>query len=333
MTSPESATPLKHTGPFKPAAGARVLSFGDYQPANEVTNDDLAAMVDTTDEWIRSRVGIVSRRIAGPEESVADMAFVAGGKALASSGLSPADIDLVIVATCSTEASIPNVSAVVAYRLGIAAPGAYDLNAACAGFCYALANASDSIRAGTARHVLVIGAEKMTAWIDFTDRSTCIIFADGAGAAVVGPVADGESPGIGPVVWGSAGELSQNITIADRNSSLHQEGQAVFRWATTAMHPIAAQACERAGVAVSELSAFVPHQANLRIIESIARKLGVPRERLADDIVHAGNTSSASIPMALSRMTERGDLKPGSPALLLGFGAGLCYAAQVITVP
>ena len=336
MTSPQSVTPftpLKPADPFKPAAGARILSFGDYQPGNEVTNDDIAAMVDTTDEWIRSRVGIVSRRIAGPDESVTDMAVVAGGKALAGSGLSPADIDLVIVATCSTEASIPNVSAVVAYRLGIAAPGAYDVNAACAGFCYALANASDSIRAGTARHVLVIGAEKMTAWIDFTDRSTCIIFADGAGAAVVGPVADGEAPGIGPVVWGSAGELSQNITIADRNSSLHQEGQAVFRWATTTMHPIAAQACERAGVAVSELSAFVPHQANLRIIESIARKLGVPRERLADDIVHAGNTSSASIPMALTRMAERGDLKSGSPALLLGFGAGLCYAAQVITVP
>jgi 3-oxoacyl-[acyl-carrier-protein] synthase-3 len=248
-------------------------------------------------------------------------------------GLSPADIDLVIVATCSAEASIPNASAVVAHRLGIVAPGAYDLNAACAGFCYALANAADAIRAGTARHVLVIGAEKMSAWIDFTDRSTCIIFADGAGAAVVGPVADGEPLGIGPVVWGSAGDLSENITIADRNSSLHQEGQAVFRWATTTMHPIAAQACERAGIAVSDLAAFVPHQANLRIIEAIARKLGVPRERVADDIVHSGNTSSASIPLALSRMTERGDLKPGSPALLLGFGAGLCYAAQVVTVP
>jgi 3-oxoacyl-[acyl-carrier-protein] synthase-3 len=309
------------------------LSFGDYQPGNVVTNADLAVTVDTSDEWIRSRVGIVSRRIAGPDESVTDMAFVAGGKALAASGLSPGDIDLVIVATCSTEASIPNVSAVVAYRLGIVAPGAYDLNAACAGFCYALANASDAIRAGTARHVLVVGAEKMSAWIDFTDRSTCIIFADGAGAAVVGPVADGEAPGIGPVVWGSSGDLAQNITIADRNSSLHQEGQAVFRWATTAMHPIAAQACERAGVAVSDLAAFVPHQANLRIIETIARKLGVPRERLADDIVNAGNTSSASIPLALSRMIERGDVKPGSAALLLGFGAGLCYAAQVITVP
>ena len=319
--------------PFPPAAGARILSLGGYQPGNVVTNDDLAAQVDTNDEWIRSRVGIVSRRFAGPEETVTDMAFEAGAKALAGSGLSPGDIDLVIVATCSNEVSIPNVAAVAAHRLGIVAPGAYDVNAACAGFCYALASASDAIRAGTSRYALVIGSEKMTAWIDPDDRSTCIIFADGAGAAVVGPVADGEPPGIGPVAWGSAGDLAPNIAIPDRNSFMYQEGQAVFRWATTAMHPIAAQACERAGVEVSDLAAFVPHQANLRIIESIARKLGVPRERVADDIVHAGNTSSASVPLALSRMTEHGDLKPGSLALLLGFGAGMCYAAQVITVP
>ena len=317
----------------RPAAGARVMSFGGYQPANVVTNDDLAARVDTSDEWIRSRVGIVSRRFAGPDETVADMAVVAGGKALAGSGLSPADIDLVIVATCSTESPIPNASAEVAYRLGIVAPGAFDLNAACAGFCYALSNASDAIRAGTARHVLVIGSEKMTSWIDPDDRSTCIIFADGAGAVVVGPVADGEPPGIGPVAWGSAGDMASKITIADRDSFIYQEGQAVFRWATTALHPIAAQACERAGIAVGDLSAFVPHQANLRIIEVIARKLGVPRELMADDIVHSGNTSSASVPLALAAMAERGDLKPGSHALLLGFGAGLCYAAQVITVP
>ena len=318
---------------FPPAAGARIISLGGYQPGNVVTNDDLAAQVDTNDEWIRSRVGIISRRFAGPDESVADMAVVAGGKALAGSGLAPADIDLVIVASCSAEAPIPNASAMVAHRHGIVAPGAYDLNAACAGFCYALANAADAVRAGTARHVLVIGSEKMTAWIDPHDRSTCIIFADGAGAAVVGPVADGEPAGIGPVVWGSAGDLAAKIGIPDRHSYMYQEGQAVFRWATTAMHPIAIQACERAGVAVSDLSAFVPHQANLRIVEAIARRLGVPRERVADDIVHAGNTSSASIPLALARMTERGDLKSGSPALLLGFGAGMCYAAQVITVP
>ena len=312
-------------------AGARILAFGGYQPERVVTNDELAAAVDTSDEWIQSRVGIQSRRIAAPDETVTDMAVAAGGKALAGSGLSPSDIDVVIVATCSMEASIPNSAALVAHRLGIAAPGAYDLNAACAGFCYALANAADTVKAGSARNVLVIGSEKMSAWIDWTDRSTCIIFADGAGAAVVG--ASGNAMDIGPVVWGSAGDLADRITIGGRNGYLWQEGQAVFRWATTKVHPVAAQACERAGVKISDLAAFVPHQANLRIIEAIARKLGIPRERLADDIVHAGNTSSASIPLALARIAERGELESGSPVLLLGFGAGLCYAAQVITVP
>src|SRR5215469_2523792 len=189
-------------------AGARVLAFGGYQPARVVTNDELAQTVDTTDEWIRSRVGIASRRIAGPDETVADMAVQAGGKAMAASGLSPDDIDLVIVATCTPEVQIPNTAATVAKRLGVMAPGAYDMNAACAGFCYALANASDAVRTGTARNVL----------------------ADGAGAAVVGPVADpGDAPGIGPVVWGSDGSLADKIYPKDRDSFIIQEGQAVFR--------------------------------------------------------------------------------------------------------
>jgi 3-oxoacyl-[acyl-carrier-protein] synthase III len=313
--------------------GARILAFGGYQPARELTNDELSRMVDTSDEWIRSRVGIASRRIAGEDETVADMAVAAGGKALAASGLSAADIDLVIVATCTVEAQIPNTAATVARRLGIAAPGAYDLNAACAGFCYALANASDAVRAGTARHVLVVGAEKLSQWVDWTDRSTCIIFADGAGAAVVGPVPEGSAPGIGPVAWGSAGDMADKIYITDRNSFIFQEGQSVFRWATTALHPVGLQACERAGVDPADLAAFVPHQANLRIIEAIARKLGAPQALVADDIVTAGNTSSASIPLALSRMIERGEIASGAPVLLLGFGAGICYAGQVITVP
>ena len=314
--------------------GTRVLAFGGYQPATVVTNDDLAASVDTTDEWIRSRVGIASRRIAGPDESLADMAVAAGGKALAASGLAASDIDLVIVATCTPEAPIPNVAATVATRLGIAAPGAYDLNAACAGFCYALSAASDAVRVSTSRYALVIGAEKLSQWVDWADRSTCIIFADGAGAAVVGPVDDPETaPGIGPVVWGSDGNLADKIFIRDRSSFLVQEGQAVFRWATTALHPVAKKACELAGVDPTDLAAFVPHQANLRIVESIARKLGAPQARVADDIVHAGNTSSASIPLALSRMIERGEIGSGEAVLLLGFGAGISYAAQVITVP
>jgi len=315
-------------------AATRILAFGDYQPATIVTNDDLADSLDTSDEWIRSRVGIASRRIAGPDESLADMATAAGGKALAASGLSAGDIDLVVVATCTPEAPIPNVAATVATRLGIAAPGAYDLNAACAGFCYALATASDAVRAGSSRHVLVIGAEKLSQWVDWTDRSTAIIFADGAGAAVVGPVTDPQgTPGIGPVVWGSDGNMADKIFIKDRNSFIVQEGQTVFRWATTALHPVAKRACELAGVDPTELAAFIPHQANLRIVESIARKLGAPQALVADDIVHAGNTSSASIPLALSRMIERGEIGSGEAVLLLGFGAGISYAAQVITVP
>ena len=313
--------------------GTKVLGLGGYQPDKVVTNDDLAKIVDTNDEWIRTRVGIQSRRVARDDETVADMAEAAGAKALAASGLEPSEVDLVIVATCSTESPMPNVAPTVAHRLGIPAPGAYDLNAACAGFCYGIGAASDSVRAGSARNVLVIGAEKMTSWIDWTDRSTCIIFADGAGAAVVGPSGADEPSGIGPVVWGSAGDMAHKITIAGRNGSLKQDGQAVFRWATTAIAPVALEACRRAGVTPAEISAFVPHQANLRIIEAIARKLGIPRDRVADDIVHAGNTSSASIPLALSRMAEQGRLQPGKPALLVAFGAGLSYASQVITLP
>jgi len=224
--------------------GARILAFGGYQPANVLTNEELAATVDTSDEWIRSRVGIASRRLAGPDETVVDLAVAAGGKALAASGLPAADIDLVVVATCTPEVMIPNTAASVATRLGIAAPGAYDLNAACAGFCYALGTASDAVRTGSARNVLVIGAEKLSQWVDWTDRSTCIIFADGAGAAVIGPVSEPDAaPGVGPVVWGSDGGLADKIYIADRHSFIHQEGQAVFRWATTALHPVALAAC------------------------------------------------------------------------------------------
>ena len=316
-----------------PIAGAKLLSVGDYQPANVVTNADLAGRMDTNDEWIRSRVGIASRRVAGPDETVPDMAVAAAGKALAGSGLAPGDIDLVIVATCTMPTPIPSAAAQVATRLGIAAPGAYDLNAACAGFCYGLSAASSAIASGQATNVLVVGAEKLTDWVDPNDRSTAIIFADGAGAAVVGPAATPEEVGVGPVAWGSTGESSELITIPSRTGFLGQEGQAVFRWATTALAPVALEACRRAGIAPSELAAFIPHQANLRIIEAIARKLGAPNAKVADDIVEAGNTSSASIPLALARMAARGEVRSGDPVLLLGFGAGLTYAGQVVLCP
>ena len=309
--------------------GAAIRSFGEYQPAQVVTNADLEKRVDTSDEWIQSRVGIKERRIAGPEDTVASMAVAAGGKALAAGGLSPEDIDLVIVATCTPQDQIPNPAATVAARLGIVAPGAFDLNAACAGFCYALGVAADMVRGGSSRNVLVIGSEKLSDWVDWEDRSTCVIFADGAGAAVVSA---SEDNAIGPVVWGSSGERADKIHLRD-HKYLWQEGQAVFRWTTTELYKTALEALERAGVAPEELTAFVPHQANLRIVESIAKKLGAPQALVARDIVTAGNTSSASVPLALSRMIGRGELPSGSTVLTLGFGAGLVYAAQVIRIP
>ncbi|MET9069810.1 beta-ketoacyl-ACP synthase III [Streptosporangium sandarakinum] len=312
------------------APGAKILALGHYQPSKVVTNADLSATMDTNDEWIQSRVGIRERRIATAGESEIDLAVQAGGKALAASGLSAGDIDLVIVATCTLEAQIPNAAARVATRLGIEAPGAFDVNTACSGFCYALALANDAIRAGSAVNVLVVGTEKLSQWIDWTDRSTAVIFADGAGAAVVGP---SDTPRIGPVVWGSAGDKADAIMIKDRDSFLRQEGQTVFRWATTALHPVAKEICERAGVDPADLAAFVPHQANLRIIEAIARRLGADKAVIAKDIVLAGNTSAASIPLALSRMVERGEVQSGGLVLLLGFGAGLTYAGQVVEIP
>jgi 3-oxoacyl-[acyl-carrier-protein] synthase-3 len=310
--------------------GTRILGMGSYQPETVVSNHDLAKVMDTNDEWIRERVGIVNRRFAGKGELLVDMAAEAGSKAIADSGLQPTDIGAVIVATCTMPSPIPNAAAQVAERMGVTAAPAFDVNAACAGFCYALATASDMVRSGSAANVLVIGAEKLTDWVDPTDRSTAIIFADAAGAVVVGA---GEEPAIGPVVWGSAGDMADTIAIADRNSSIHQEGQAVFRWATTALAPVALEACEKAGIAPAELAAFIPHQANLRIVEAIARRLGATNARVADDIVEAGNTSSASIPLALARMAARGEVRSGDPVLLLGFGAGLTYAGQVVLCP
>jgi 3-oxoacyl-[acyl-carrier-protein] synthase-3 len=310
--------------------GSKILSFGHYQPSRVLTNDDLAQMVDTNDEWIQSRVGIKERRIADGE-TVADMAGFAAAKALAASGLTAADIDLVIVATCSNADRSPNTACRVAAKLGIAAPAAFDLNTACSGFSYALANADHAIKAGASRNAIVIGVEKLSEITDWSDRSTAVIFGDGAGAAVLTAVADDEEPGIGPVVWGS--DPSEAIAIEGWRPYIVQEGQKVFRWATTAVPPIALAACAKAGVEPSELGGFVPHQANLRIIEPLARKLGINPDLVARDIVESGNTSAASIPLALSKMIERGEVKSGSPVLLVGFGGGLTYAGQVVRCP
>jgi 3-oxoacyl-[acyl-carrier-protein] synthase-3 len=313
-------------------AGSRILSMGHYQPSRLVTNDDLAAIVDTNDEWIRDRVGIVTRRIA-EGETVADMATAAAGKALAASGLTAAEIDMVVVATCSSIDRCPNVASRVASKLGIAAPAAMDVNTACSGFSYALGTADHAIRAGAARNAIVIGAEKLSDITDWSDRSTCVLFGDAAGAAVVTAAPDGEEPGIGPVVWGSAPERGDVLKIEGWQPYIQQEGQTVFRWATTMLAPLARQACERAGVALEDIAAFVPHQANTRIIDGIVKRLGIPNAVIAKDIVESGNTSAASVPLALSKMIERREVPSGAPVLLFGFGGGLTYAGQVIRCP
>jgi 3-oxoacyl-[acyl-carrier-protein] synthase-3 len=313
------------------AAATGILGLGHYRPANVVTNDDLVARgVDTNDEWIKSRVGIAERRWADPDETVVDMAEQAASKALAASGVPVEQVDLVLVATCTMPTPIPAAAPQVASRLGIAAPGAYDISSGCSGFVYGINVASAAVLTGQARNALVVASERFSGWLDMADRSTCVILADGAGAAVIGPT---DETGLGPVVWGSDGAMYDSVAIDEQTRYFRQEGQTVYRWATGEMAPIALEACRRAGVAPEDIAAFVPHQANLRIIDALARRIGLPNAIVARDIVTSGNTSAATIPIALSRMVEAGEIPSGAPVLLLGFGSGLAYAGQVVLAP
>jgi len=312
-------------------SATRILGLGHYRPSNIVTNHDLIARgVDTDDEWIKSRVGIAERRWADPDETVVDMGVAAAGKALAASGLTADDIDLVIVATCTMPTPVPAAAPNLAHRLGIDAPGAFDVNSGCSGFVYAINTASGAVLTGQARNALVVASERFSGWLDLSDRSTCIILGDGAGAAVIGP---SDEPGLGPVVWGSDGEHTDTVAIDERTHYFRQEGQTVYRWATGQMAPIGLEACRRAGVDPADIAAFIPHQANLRIIDALARRMDLPNAVVARDIVTSGNTSAATIPLALSRMVEAGEVPSGAPVLLLGFGSGLAYAGQVVLAP
>jgi 3-oxoacyl-[acyl-carrier-protein] synthase III len=313
------------------APATRILGLGHYRPANVITNHDLIARgVDTDDEWIKSRVGIAERHWADPDETVVDLAEQAASKALAASGVSTEDINLVLVATCTMPTPVPAAAPNLANRLGIEAPGAYDVNSGCSGFVYAINAASAAVLTGQAHNVLVVAAERFSGWLDMADRSTCIILGDGAGAAVIGP---SDTPGLGPVVWGSDGAQYDTVAIDEGTRYFRQEGQAVYRWATGQLAPIAEEACRRAGVELEDIAAFVPHQANLRIIDALARRIGLPNAVVARDIVTSGNTSAATIPIALSRMVEAGEIPSGAPVLLLGFGSGLAYAGQVVLAP
>jgi len=314
--------------------GSQITGLGHYRPDRIVTNDELSQIMDTNDEWIRSRVGIAERRFAGADDTVVSMGARASAKALAEAGLHPSDIDTVIVATCSLDSQVPHAATQVAGALGIHAPGSWDINAACAGFCYGIAAADQAVRVGASRNVLVVGSEKLTDWTEPTDRATAIIFADGAGAAVVSASTE---PGIGPVIWGSDENNLDAIRIETRQGHFIQEGQTVFRWATTAIGPVAIKAAEAAGVDLADIDVLVTHQANLRIIDAIAKKViaagARPGLKVGRDIVTTGNTSSASIPIALDRMRAAGEVQSGELVLSVAFGAGLTYASQVFRCP
>ncbi|MEU0677834.1 beta-ketoacyl-ACP synthase III [Streptomyces sp. NPDC006172] len=310
--------------------GSRITAVGHYQPAKVLTNEELAGMVDTSDEWITSRVGIRTRHIAGPDEPVDELAAHAAAKALATAGLTPADIDLVLVATSTAVDRSPNMAARVAARLGVPGPAVIDVNVVCAGFTHALATADHTVRAGAARRALVIGADKMSEVTDWSDRTSCVLVGDGAGAAVVEA---SEEPGIAPVLWGSVPEMGHAVRIEGQPARFAQEGQSVYRWATTRLPPLARQACERAGLTPADLAAVILHQANLRIIEPLAQKIGAVNAVVARDVTESGNTSAASIPLAFSKLVEQGVLSAGDPVLLFGFGGNLSYAGQVVSCP
>ncbi|MFJ5709273.1 beta-ketoacyl-ACP synthase III [Streptomyces sp. NPDC093105] len=312
--------------------GTRIAALGHYQPAKVLTNHDLAELVDTSDEWILSRVGIRTRHVAGPEEPVDELAAHAAGKALAAAGLAPGDIDYVIVATSTAIDRSPNTAARVAARLGMGSPATLDLNVVCAGFTHALATADHTIRAGAARRALVIGADKMTEITDWTDRTTCVLTGDGAGAVIV-EATETDTGAIGPVLWGSVPEMGHAVRIEGTPPRFAQEGQSVYRWATQKLPALAREACARSGIAPEDLAGVVLHQANLRIIEPLAAKIGAVNAVVARDVVDSGNTSAASVPLALAKLVERGELPSGAPVLLFGFGGNLSYAGQVVRVP
>ncbi len=337
------------------AAFSRIMGVGGYRPVRVIPNSEVLEWIDSSDEWIRTRSGITERRWAGPEETVAEMSVQAAGKAIAQAGIAPEQIGAVVVATVSHLKQTPAIATEIGLRLGCGTAPAFDISAACAGFGYGLGIADGLVRSGSAEYVVVIGVERLSDLTDVTDRSTAFIFGDGAGAAVVGP---SETPGIGKLVWGSDGAqkdvISQTeawdtafgkVDAVNGPSEAHEEGtsswpalrmegQAVFRWAVWDMAKAAQKALDAAGITADQLGAFIPHQANMRIIDAMIKALKLPPNiPVARDIAETGNTSAASIPLAMERMLQTGEAKSGDLALIIGFGAGLVYAATVVTLP
>ncbi|GAB3531618.1 ketoacyl-ACP synthase III [Arthrobacter tecti] len=338
----------------------RIHGLGIFRPDVIVTNDDICQWIDSSDEWIRQRTGIVTRHRADKDTSVIDMAEAAGRAAMADAGIEASQLGAVLVSTVTHPYATPSAAAQLADRLGATPAPAYDISAACAGYCYGIAQADALVHAGTAEYVLVVGVEKLSDFIDNSERTISFLLGDGAGAVVVGP---SDSAGIGPSVWGSDGSKHESIRMthslldirdlsltaradggltadaaAETETALwptmRQDGPTVFRWAVWEMAKVAQQALDAAGVRAEDLVAFLPHQANIRIIDEMVKQLGMPDHvAVARDIVDAGNTSAASIPLAMHRLLSENPSLSGGLALQIGFGAGLVFGAQVVVLP
>ncbi len=308
---------------------AGVLGVGSFVPPRVVTNDELALRLDTSDEWIRSRTGIRARRVVDAGVYTSDLAVHAAERALAHAHLSPADLDLIIVATSTPDhpGSFPSVASIVQERLGAKAAAAFDLGAVCAGFAYALHVAAQMVRTGANQRVLVIGAETFSRILDWDDRSTAVLFGDGAGAAVVGEVAEGGYLG---GILGADGSGGPLLNVPKGGGCVFQNGREVYKFAVNILGEAAAQAVESVGLQTTDVDLFIPHQANIRIIEKAAERMGLPMEKVFVNLDRYGNTSAASIPLALDEAVRAGRIKPGDLVVLVGFGAGLTWGANVL---
>ncbi|AUS26144.1 3-oxoacyl-ACP synthase [Paenibacillus polymyxa] len=319
-----------------------VIGTGKYVPEKILTNKDLEEIVETSDEWIVSRTGIQERHIAAPEQATSDLAYEAAVKALESAGMTAQDLDLIIVATVTPDMAFPSTACILQDKLGAKGAAAFDLSAACSGFVYGLATATSFIKTGIYNNALIIGADCLSRITDYTDRNTCVLFGDGAGAVVIGEVPEGrgfQSFDLG--AEGAGGTLlkleaggsrlpASADTLENKQHYIYMNGREVFKFAVRVMGTATVDVLEKAGLSKDDIDLFVPHQANIRIIQSAMQRLDLPEEKVVINVNKYANTSAASIPLALVEAAEEGRMKEGDRILMVGFGGGLTWGASVL---
>ncbi|WP_025682286.1 beta-ketoacyl-ACP synthase III [Paenibacillus maysiensis] len=319
-----------------------VIGTGKYVPEKILTNKDLEAIVETSDEWIVSRTGIQERHIAAPEQATSDLAYEAAIKALASAGMAAQDLDLIIVATVTPDMSFPSTACILQDKLGAKGAAAFDLSAACSGFVYGLATATSFIKTGIYNNALIIGADCLSRITDYTDRNTCVLFGDGAGAVVIGEVpegrgfqsfdlgAEGAGGGLLKLEAGGSRLPASADTVENKQHYIYMNGREVFKFAVRIMGTATVDVLAKAGLSKDDIDLFVPHQANIRIIQSAMQRLDLPEEKVVINVHKYANTSAASIPLALVEAAEEGRMKEGDRVLMVGFGGGLTWGASVL---